>query len=159
VPDVRAGCERARPDRKPCVKSASGPRRTLACAMHAVDPMPQNQRVRNRLLKRRQQLLARFHDGVARAGEELESPDSEEVERATEQWDARVLSSLGDNDVRELAGIAAAIRRIDDGTYGVCQHCNRRIEPARLAALPAATSCIDCASDFEPVQRRSAMAH
>jgi DnaK suppressor protein len=120
--------------------------------------MQRNQRVRNRLMQRRQQLLSRYHDGVARAGEELETPESEEVERATEQWDARVLSKLGDKDLRELAGIIAAIKRIDEGTYGVCQHCDRRIEPARLAALPAATSCIDCATDFEPAQRVQAMA-
>jgi len=120
--------------------------------------MHRTQRIRNRLLQRRHQLLSRYHDGVARADEELEANESEEVERATEQWDARVLSSLGDNDVRELTGIVAAIRRIDEGTYGVCQHCDRRIEPARLAALPAATSCIDCASDFEPVQRMPAVA-
>jgi len=121
--------------------------------------MQRNQRVRNRLLKRRQQLLARYHDGVARADEELESHESEDVERAAEQWDARVLSSLGETDLRELASIVAALRRIDDGTYGVCQHCDRRIEPARLAALPEATACIDCASDFEPAQRMPAMAY
>jgi len=102
--------------------------------------------------------MSRYHDGVDRAGEELEARDSEEVERATEEWDARVLSSLGEADLRELTGIVAAIRRIDEGTYGVCQHCARRIEPARLAALPAATSCIDCATDFEPAQRMPAMA-
>lgn len=120
--------------------------------------MQRHQRVRNRLLLRRQQLLSRYRDGVERAGEELEAHESEEVERATEQWDVRVLSSLGDADLRELSGIVAAIRRIDEGTYGVCTHCDRRIEPARLAALPEATSCIDCASDFEPAQRMPAMA-
>ncbi len=120
--------------------------------------MQRTQRIRDRLLKQRRQLLSRYHAGVERTGEELDSRESEEVEHATELWDARVQSSLGDNDVRELAGIVAAIRRIDDGTYGVCQHCDRRIEPARLAALPAATSCIDCATDHEAAQRVHAMA-
>jgi RNA polymerase-binding transcription factor DksA len=110
--------------------------------------MRRNQRIRERLLKRRQQLLSRFHGGVELADEELESRETEDVERAAEAWDARVLSSLGDNDVRELAAVVAAIRRIDAGTYGLCQHCDRRIEPARLAALPAASTCIDCASDL-----------
>jgi len=120
--------------------------------------MQRNRRIRDRLLKHRQQLLSRYHDGVARAGEELESRESEEVERATEQWDARVVSSLGAQDLRELAGIVAAIRRIDEGTYGLCLHCGRRIEPARLAALPATTSCIDCASDHELAHQMPAMA-
>lgn len=126
--------------------------------MHLEPSMQRTQRIRERLLKRRQQLLGRYLDGIARTDEELESRDSEDVERATEEWDVRVQSSLGENDVRELAGIIAALRRIDAGTYGVCQHCDRRIEPARLAALPAATSCIDCASDYEIVQPMQAMA-
>lgn len=121
--------------------------------------MQRNRRIRDRLLKHRQQLLSRYHDGVARADEELEARDSEEVERATEQWDARVVSSLGDKDLRELAGIVAAIRRIDEGTYGLCLECGRRIEPARLTALPAATACIDCATDHEVTHRMPAMAH
>lgn len=120
--------------------------------------MQRNRRIRERLLQRRQQLLSRYRDGVARADEELEARDSEEMERAADEWDARLVSSLGDKDVRELAGIVAAIRRIDEGTYGLCQHCDRRIEPARLAALPAATTCIDCASDDELARRLPALA-
>jgi RNA polymerase-binding protein DksA len=120
--------------------------------------MQRHPQIRERLLLRRQQLLARYRDGVARADEELESHESEQVERATEEWDARILSSLGDSDVREIAGIIAAIHRLDRGTYGLCDQCDRRIEPARLAALPAATSCIDCARGHEPAQQVPAAA-
>jgi RNA polymerase-binding transcription factor DksA len=102
--------------------------------------------------------MSRYLDGVERAGEEHELRESEEVERATELWDARVVSSLGDKDLRELVSIVAAIRRIVEGTYGVCQHCERRIEPARLAALPAATSCIECATDAERARPQAAVA-
>lgn len=126
--------------------------------MHSVEAMHRNRRIRDRLLQRRQQLLSRYHDGVERAGEEHELRESEEVERATELWDVRVVSSLGDKDLRELTGIVAAIRRIDAGTYGFCQHCDRRIEPARLAALPTATSCIECATDAELARPQAAVA-
>jgi RNA polymerase-binding transcription factor DksA len=114
--------------------------------------MTSTQRIRAHLLERRRQLLARYHDELERCDDLAGAHDSEDVERATEAWDARVLSSLGDNDVRELADIVAAIRRIDEGTYGACRRCERRIEPARLAALPAATTCIDCASDAPSAQ-------
>jgi DnaK suppressor protein len=37
-----------------------------------------------------------------------------------------------------------ALRRIDEGTYGHCEHCGGEIDPARLEAFPAATSCMAC---------------
>jgi RNA polymerase-binding protein DksA len=45
-----------------------------------------------------------------------------------------------------LRAIDAAQRRIDDGTYGICESCGKRIPVARLRVRPAATMCVDCAS-------------
>jgi len=45
----------------------------------------------------------------------------------------------------ELAAIAAALQRIDDGEYGVCRRCDEEIGLARLRAKPAAVVCIECA--------------
>jgi len=38
-----------------------------------------------------------------------------------------------------------ALRRIDDGTYGICQRCGMRIDRARLEIVPEAVLCIECA--------------
>jgi len=107
------------------------------------------QQIKARLLQRRQDLLARYHDELARAEEELDTPETEMVEKSTEQWDARVLSLLGDADAAALARIVAALRRVEDGSYGACTDCHAPIEPARLQALPEAATCIDCAEDAE----------
>jgi DnaK suppressor protein len=40
--------------------------------------------------------------------------------------------------------VRAALRRIDEGTYGRCIECEERISPRRLAAVPAAALCIRC---------------
>lgn len=45
-----------------------------------------------------------------------------------------------------VAQIEAALLRLDDGTYGVCERCEGRIAGARMEALPTATTCVDCAS-------------
>ena len=49
----------------------------------------------------------------------------------------------------EYAARAAAIRRdrlrLAEGRYGQCERCGEAIEPARLAALPAAEYCLRCA--------------
>lgn len=37
-----------------------------------------------------------------------------------------------------------ALRKFDDGTYGLCDSCERSIDPARLEALPHANLCLDC---------------
>lgn len=45
---------------------------------------------------------------------------------------------------RRLAQVELALARLDMGGYGTCQQCSRRIDVARLEALPAATLCVDC---------------
>ena len=45
-----------------------------------------------------------------------------------------------------LTDIEDALKKFDDGTYGECESCHRRIPEARLEAMPAARLCIECAS-------------
>ena len=44
-----------------------------------------------------------------------------------------------------LEQVNDALRKIDDGTYGLCDRCHKPIAPGRLEALPYATLCIECA--------------
>lgn len=43
-----------------------------------------------------------------------------------------------------LADVREALRRLDDGTYGLCQSCGQAIDGARLEALPYASLCLSC---------------
>jgi len=45
---------------------------------------------------------------------------------------------------REAAQVREALRRREQGTYGICQECGRQISAQRLQARPEATLCIDC---------------
>jgi RNA polymerase-binding transcription factor DksA len=45
-----------------------------------------------------------------------------------------------------LADLDQAIRRIEAGTYGRCEDCGQPITADRLAARPAARTCIGCAA-------------
>jgi RNA polymerase-binding transcription factor DksA len=45
----------------------------------------------------------------------------------------------------KLKKLEAALERIEEGTYGLCEACGQAIEPERLAALPITTLCIACA--------------
>lgn len=48
-----------------------------------------------------------------------------------------------------LRSIEAALKRIDEGEYGVCLECEERINPKRLEFDPTARFCVDCASRAE----------
>ncbi len=43
-----------------------------------------------------------------------------------------------------LRNVRAALRRIDEGAFGVCLHCEEDISPKRLAAVPWTAYCIRC---------------
>jgi DnaK suppressor protein len=54
-----------------------------------------------------------------------------------------------DRDLDELRAIDAALLRVADGSYGVCEVCERPIDPKRLDIAPHASRCIDCQTLFE----------
>jgi RNA polymerase-binding protein DksA len=62
---------------------------------------------------------------------------------ATATFDRELEYGLEENSEQVLAAIEAALRRIDDGTYGTCVKCGRPIGEERLEARPWATLCID----------------
>jgi DnaK suppressor protein len=55
---------------------------------------------------------------------------------------------------RKLESIERAIRLAQQGTYGICEGCGERIDPARLEILPQATLCLNCQRDLERRNRR-----
>jgi DnaK suppressor protein len=57
----------------------------------------------------------------------------------------------------KLEALEAALRRVEEGTYGLCETCGRAIEPERLAALPTATLCVVCAHQEAQPQLSTAM--
>ncbi len=60
-----------------------------------------------------------------------------------------VTSQMAEVESRELSKIDDAIERIKDGSYGICEGCNKPIPLARLQALPYATLCIKCQISLE----------
>ncbi len=58
--------------------------------------------------------------------------------------DREIDYTLEENSEQVLAEIDAALRRIDDRTYGICTNCGQQIAAERLEAVPWATLCIDC---------------
>jgi DnaK suppressor protein len=51
--------------------------------------------------------------------------------------------------VDRAEALERSLRRLDEGTYGICETCERPISSERLKARPEATLCIDCQADEE----------
>jgi RNA polymerase-binding protein DksA len=82
------------------------------------------------------------------AGEET-AYDNHLADTATETYDRELDYTLEENSEHVLADIDAALKRITEGTYGICTNCGEPIALERLEALPWATLCIDCKRDRE----------
>ena len=70
---------------------------------------------------------------------------------ATVTYDREMDYTLEDNSEAVLAAIEKALRKIDEGTYGICERCGKPIEKARLKALPYVDLCI---KDAQATSRR-----
>ncbi len=75
--------------------------------------------------------------------EEIQS-DNHLADDATSTYDRELDATLEGNEERMLDAIDAALKRIDDGTYGTCTNCGQPVGEERLEALPWVTRCIDC---------------
>ncbi|HZX53930.1 MAG TPA: TraR/DksA C4-type zinc finger protein [Ilumatobacteraceae bacterium] len=53
--------------------------------------------------------------------------------------------AIHDQIVQQLAAVEAALQRVAEGTYGVCEVCHRPIAGERLEAIPWAATCVACA--------------
>ena len=104
------------------------------------------ERFRDALLEERK----RVSDAIAYLHEENAGSQNDEVpetglaDTATVTLDREVDYSLQENSTRVLDEIDAALRRIDEGTFGLCGRCGKPIGEERLKAMPYAVKCIDC---------------
>lgn len=70
--------------------------------------------------------------------------DDDPADTGSANMERERAQSLSAHARRILDEIDAALRRLDDGTYGTCERCGQKIEVDRLEALPYATLCMAC---------------
>jgi DnaK suppressor protein len=88
--------------------------------------------------------LEREFGGIVDAARGESTDDEHDPEGATLAFERQHLAALADAARAGLAEIQAALARLDDGSYGICQVCGRPISAQRLAARPAARTCVGC---------------
>ena len=97
----------------------------------------------------RSNLLAERERLRVELGEPIEAPGQmtygSQAAAATHVFEQQRDLALRDRSRTDLSRIEAALRALDDGTYGTCTSCGNPIAPERLEAIPWAPTCIDCA--------------
>jgi RNA polymerase-binding protein DksA len=90
--------------------------------------------------------LERDHTGIVEAAGAANNDDEHDPEGATIAFEREHVAALLDQTREHLSHVDAAVRRVEDGTYGQCERCGQPIGAGRLEARPTATTCITCAS-------------
>jgi len=84
---------------------------------------------------------------LQRIEDDLEQPLPADLEdQAIDLEDDEVLEGIGRANTQEVRLLQNALKRIADGSYGICGKCGELISPARLDAVPYAMICRNCAA-------------
>ncbi|WP_112179694.1 MULTISPECIES: TraR/DksA C4-type zinc finger protein [Paraliobacillus] len=88
--------------------------------------------------------LAQVHESVG----ELSNYDNHPGDTATELFEREKDIALNEHIERGLKDIEKALSAIDQGTYGICEVCQKDISFDRLEAIPTTLRCLDHAEHF-----------
>jgi DnaK suppressor protein len=100
--------------------------------------------IRGKLLERRRRLLGTLSSSRAHRAAPGGRIPEDTADMAFHALDQDTSLQIGTAEAAEVGRIDAALRRLEDGTYGVCQECGCKIRATRLKALPSAESCLEC---------------
>ena len=109
------------------------------------------------MTERHNALLEEIRNDVARAREEPYASVAGATPDIGDPAVADLVADLGEaevtRDLGELRALEAALKRVADGTYGLCLDCGGEVPFARLQAQPAAGRCLACQQRHEKTYR------
>ncbi len=79
------------------------------------------------------------------------APDdlSDTADMASDSYDRELSLNIAGEEQEIIYKIDDALRRIEEGKYGKCMSCDKKIPTRRLTAVPYAKYCIQCQSNIE----------
>jgi RNA polymerase-binding transcription factor DksA len=89
--------------------------------------------------------LRREFAAMVDASESSNADDEHDPEGATIAFERAQVAALIDQAVARVHDLDLALGRLHEGSYGHCETCGEPIAPDRLAARPAARTCVGCA--------------
>jgi len=130
----------------------SGPS-LVAPEVHGIDDQKFLEEVRGLLMEERATYTGQIEDLAAEVEAMAEEMEPGDIQFDEESGEGDTLSvdrerdlTLSAQAVATIEEIDAALQRMKDGTYGICEKCHQLIPRARLRALPYARLCVSCKS-------------
>jgi DnaK suppressor protein len=99
--------------------------------------------VKERLQQKERELLAEMAQHETEGRESAPAEVEDPVDRVISSEAKEEQFQLASANWRTIEQIRDALRRIDNGTYGVCLECGRQIEANRLEAIPWTPYCAE----------------
>lgn len=112
--------------------------------------------LRKLLIQKREQIVKEAKIEISKY---IKGETRQLVDTALDDGDWSVIDLSEDISLRQLGThrevmvkIDAAIRKLDEGTYGICEDCGGKISKERLKVLPFAIYCRDCQEKIEQLE-------
>ena len=119
----------------------------------AGSPADRTGAIRKTLLKLREKVLQDTREELSKY---IKGEDRQLVESVLDSGDYSVIDLSEDVKIRTLNSfrdtllkVDESLRKLDEGSYGVCDDCGEEINPERIKILPFAIRCRDCQEDAE----------
>ena len=77
------------------------------------------------------------------------------ADQATDNFDTELNFGIASNEQQRLNEIDDALKRIEEGIFGICEECEKPIAMKRLKAMPSARYCIKCQEIVEGREKTS----
>jgi DnaK suppressor protein len=106
---------------------------------------------RNLLNQRIQELRSEAGRTVVDMDGDENFPDP--TDRASMESNRNSVLRIRDRERKLIFKIQEALRRLDDGDYGICEECGEQIGIERLKARPVTTLCIECKTQQEEEEK------
>ncbi len=107
--------------------------------------------IRKKLVAQRKALLSEAEETLNSLPGQTIFPDL--GDQASAEIDRNFMLRLRGREQKLLKKIEAAIEKIDNGTFGICEVCGQEIDIKRLEARPVTTMCIECKTEQEEEEK------
>jgi len=106
-------------------------------------------KIREKLIENRAEVLKMLESSQAMERDVEGLTFSNEIDLASSLEGREMVFQLSSRDRRELKLIDDALIKIKEGSYGICESCDKKISSKRLQILPLTTLCIECKESAE----------